>query len=308
MKNEGLEKTLAYIDAHICEKLTLPRLAGLAGYSPFYFSRLFSEVMGMPVTGYVRIRKLQYSVASLLEGKKVLEVSLMYGFESHEGYTRAFTQLFGSTPSTVKRHLTSYQVPAYVVPDKSPRRDFMENSNSNLQEHLQLLIYEILEQSLGEAREGHCTEIKILVRKDGTVQISDNGRGIPLSQDENEDQKILDRLLAGCPVSGLEYSRMGDFSALNLQTVNSLCESLQVCVYRNGTCFLQDYVRGIPQHKLRANPSKAECGMRITMKPDTTIFGDAVCSCDFLKEWMQGRLSALDPGDLNVSIEVCETF
>lgn len=308
MKNEGLEKTLAYIDAHICEKLTLPRLAGLAGYSPFYFSRLFSEVMGMPVTGYVRIRKLQYSVASLLEGKKVLEVSLMYGFESHEGYTRAFTQLFGSTPSTVKRHLTSYQVPAYVVPDKSPRRDFMENNNSNLQEHLQLLIYEILEQSLGEAREGHCTEIKILVRKDGTVQISDNGRGIPLSQDENKDQKILDRLLAGCPVSGLEYSRMGDFSALNLQTVNSLCESLQVCVYRNGTCFLQDYVRGIPQHKLRANPSKAECGMRITMKPDTTIFGDAVCSCDLLKEWMQGRLSALDPGALNVSVEVCETF
>lgn len=308
MKNEGLEKTLAYIDAHICEKLTLPRLAGLAGYSPFYFSRLFSEVMGMPLTGYVRIRKLQFSVASLLEGKKVLEVSLMYGFESHEGYTRAFTQLFGSTPSTVKRHLTSYQVPAYVVPDKSPRRNFMENSNNNLQEHLQLLIYEILEQSLGEAREGHCTEIKILVRKDGTVQISDNGRGIPLSQDENKDQKILDRLLAGCPVSGLEYSRMGDFSALNLQTVNSLCESLQVCVYRNGTCFLQDYVRGIPQHKLRANPSKAECGMRITMKPDTTIFGDAVCSCDLLKEWMQGRLSALDPGALNVSVEVCETF
>ena len=184
----------------------------------------------------------------------------------------------------------------------------MENNNSNLQEHLQLLIYEILEQSLGEAREVHCTEIKILVRKDGTVQISDNGRGIPLSQDENEDQKILDRLLAGCPVSGLEYGRMGDFSALNLQTVNSLCESLQVCVYRNGTCFLQDYVRGIPQHKLRANPSKAECGMRITMKPDTTIFGDAVCSCDLLKEWMQGRLSALDPGALNVSVEVCETF
>ena len=44
------------------------------------------------------------------------------------------------------------------------------------------------------------------------------------------------------------------------------------------------------------------------MKPDTTIFGDAVCSCDLLKEWMQGRLSALDPGALNVSVEVCETF
>lgn len=45
--------------------------------------------MGMPVTGYIRIRKLQYAIVSLLEGAKVLDVAIMYEFDSHEGFTRA---------------------------------------------------------------------------------------------------------------------------------------------------------------------------------------------------------------------------
>lgn len=98
------DHVLSYIDAHIQEKITLTDLAALAGYSPFYFSRLFSDMIGIPVTNYIRIRKLQHAMVSLLEGKKVLEVSLMYGFDSHEGFTRSFTQLFGSTPRTIRKH------------------------------------------------------------------------------------------------------------------------------------------------------------------------------------------------------------
>lgn len=111
MNSDQLEKVLAYIDEHIYEKIGLGALAELVGYSPFYFSKLFSDAMGMPVTGYIRIRKLQYAIVSLLEGRKVLEVALLYAFDSHEDFTRAFTQLFGSTPSTIRKHLTSYKVP-----------------------------------------------------------------------------------------------------------------------------------------------------------------------------------------------------
>lgn len=67
MENVNFDQILSYIDSHICEKIRLGDLAELAGYSPFYFSRLFSEAMGMPVTGYIRIRKLQYAMTSLLE-------------------------------------------------------------------------------------------------------------------------------------------------------------------------------------------------------------------------------------------------
>lgn len=78
MSTEILKEILAYIDEHIYEKISLLELAEMAGYSPFYFSKLFSEIMGMPITGYIRIRKLQYALGSLLEGRKVLDVSLMY--------------------------------------------------------------------------------------------------------------------------------------------------------------------------------------------------------------------------------------
>ncbi len=82
MNTETLRTILAYIDTHIHEKISLTELADVAGYSPFYFSKLFSEAMGMSVTWYIRIRKLQYALVSLMEGKKVLDVSLLYAFDS----------------------------------------------------------------------------------------------------------------------------------------------------------------------------------------------------------------------------------
>lgn len=48
-----LRRLLTYIDDHICEKISLVEMAELAGYSPFYFSKLFAEIMGMPITGYI---------------------------------------------------------------------------------------------------------------------------------------------------------------------------------------------------------------------------------------------------------------
>lgn len=65
MENVILADVLAYIDDHIHDKISLGELAELAGYSPFYFSKMFSEAMGMPVTGYIRIRKLQYAIVGM---------------------------------------------------------------------------------------------------------------------------------------------------------------------------------------------------------------------------------------------------
>ena len=302
MENVDFDQILSYIDSHIHEKIMLGDLAKLAGYSPFYFSRLFSEAMGMPVTGYIRIRKLQYAMASLLEGKKVLEVSLMYTFESHEGFTRAFTQLFGSTPSTVRKYMTSYHVPKYVVPATNFRREEMEKMNTNtLQNNLHQLVYEVLTESIKEAEKGHCTEIKIIISDNGTIKISDNGRGIPLTRNKHTDQLILDKILAGQPISNAEYSQMGDFAGSGMQTVNSLCENLHICVYRNGTCFKQDYIRGIPQHEVLSEATKHLSGTEITFKPDTTIFGNTTISETEIRSWIDKQISDLQ--HLVVSVE-----
>lgn len=295
MDNNIFEKVLAYIDAHIYEKITLGELAELVGYSPFYFSKLFSEAMGMSVTGYIRIRKLQYAIVSLLEGKKVLEVSLMYAFDSHEGFTRAFTQLFGSTPSTVRKYMTSYQVPEYFVPIVNAKKKVRENDmTETLQSSMHQIVYQVLNESLEEAREGFCTEIEIILFDDGKIRITDNGRGIPLTRNSHTDRIVLDKILAGHPISNMEYSQTGDFSQAGMQTANSLCESLQVRVYREGICFWQDYIRGIPQHEVMSEPTEHLSGTQITLKSDRVIFGDTMFSDKLIRTWLQKQVTDIN--------------
>lgn len=286
MDVEVLEKILSYIDRHICEKICLMELARLAGYSPFYFSSLFSKSMGMPVTGYIRIRKLQYALCSLLEGKGVLDVSLMYSFDSHEGFTRAFKRLFGSTPSKAKKYLSHYQVPKYIVPNIEYGGTCMKLDKNVLQENLNQIIFAVIKTSLEEAKEGFCTEIRVHFLQNGSVKILDNGRGIPLSENSKVSQQVLDKILSGQPITNVEYAQMDDFSQCDMQTVNSLCESLQITVYREGYCFRQDYVRGIAQHEVICRKQEHSSGTEIVLKQDKAIFVNTKFSVEALKEWI----------------------
>ena len=96
------------------------------------------------------------------------------------------------------------------------------------------------------------------------------------------NKAVLDKILAGHPISNLEYAGMGDFSQCSLQTVNSLCESLQVNVYRNGMWFQQDYVRGIAQHDVICKELEHESGTEMILKPDKQIFGETAFSIDVI--------------------------
>ena len=292
MNSDVLNKVLAYIDVHIHEKITLCDLSEIACYSPFYFSKLFSEAMGMPVTGYIRIRKLQHAIVPLLEGKKVLDVALSYAFDSHEGFTRAFTQLFGSTPSTVRKHLVSYQVPAYVVPTNLNERTFAMEID-NLQHNMHRLVFEFLEQSIEEANLGYCTEVEVMLLPDNSVRITDNGRGIPLSKDLCASKVVLDKILAGRPITNAEYSQMGDLAQAGLQTVNSLCETLQITVYRGGNAYKQSYVRGVAQHNLIVSDATCPSGTHVILRPDTAIFGDTAFLREEICNWLKNKTAGI---------------
>lgn len=301
MNEEMLNKVLAYIDAHIRQKINLCELSEIAGYSPFYFSRLFSEAMGMPVTGYIRIRKLQHAVVSLLEGHKILDVALLYSFDSHEGFTRSFTQLFGSTPSTVRKFLVSYTVPAYVVPTISNRRFIMDKTNEmGLQHNMHQLIFEVLENSIEEAREGYCTKIEVALMPDNRVRIVDNGRGLPLSEDLHASKAVLDKILAGRPITNEEYSQMGDLVQVGMQTVNSLCETLQITVNRKGKQYQQDYIRGIAQHDLRISNVLSTWGTEIILKPEKAIFGDNTFSPKLICDWLEEKSADMVNLEINM--------
>lgn len=243
--------------------------------------------MGIPITGYIRIRKLQYALGSLLEGRKVLDVSLMYAFDSHEGFTRSFTQLFGSTPSKVKKYLTSYKVPEYCVPNIEGRRMRMGADKESLIDNMHQIVYEVLKTSFEEADAGFCTEIDITLYEDGRVKITDNGRGIPLSQNEKTNQQVLDKILSGHPISSIEYAQMGDFAQGGMRVINSLCENLRINVYRDSNCYSQDYARGIAQHDVNSCEMEHSSGTEIILKPDSRIFGDIRFSTDMIQKWIE---------------------
>ena len=110
-----IEKALEYIDEHIEEKLSLNDIANYLGYSPFYVSRIFSQIMGISIVSYVRMRKLQFAFSSLQKSKTILEVAYQYGFESHEGFTRSFKRFFGFSPKVIKDQKVDYVIPNYFV-------------------------------------------------------------------------------------------------------------------------------------------------------------------------------------------------
>ncbi len=329
MNREILEASLQYIDQHIYEKIRLADLARLAGYSPFHFSALFSEAMGISVTTYIRIRKLQHAMKDLMAGEKVLDVALQYAFESHEGFTRAFTKLFGSTPKTVKKYLTSYTVPSYTIPrepkrSRNTRRVYaVEHTANNRKEDVQMktpqtlwedmhqIVFAFLRESLEEAREGHCTEIRLRLFPDNRIQVADNGRGLPLSDHSAQNQEIFSRTLAGSPVTPLDYERMEDLNSPSLQVAGSLCQTMDVTVYRNGNAYRQRYVRGIAQDALQCQASDHPSGMEVSLLPDPEIFGSLHFSPVRIAQWLeeqQKNAPALEKGTGNTACEVSISF
>lgn len=287
MEKDDFVKVLEYIENHITEKINLKELADFAGYSPYYFSKLFSNIYGIPVTGYIRIRKLQYSVGSLLAGMKVIDVALLYSFESHEGFTRSFVKLFGSSPSIIKRHLKQYKLPDVLYCVNADYFDEKEKDSMNLCDDMHRLVFEVLKNSIEEAAEGYCSKIEINLFSDNVVRIADDGRGIPLDVKGVIREEVLNNILAGAPITKLEYARMGDLPLDSLKVVNSLCESLTIKVYRGGKCYQQDYVRGVAQHEISCRESACEHGTEIIMKPDTAIFEDIFFMEEKIQDWIQ---------------------
>ena len=288
-----IQNAIDDIEADLCGDISADIIATNQHVSSYYFQKMFSALCDITVTEYIRNRRLSEEAFEIKkdETKTILDVALKYGFDSHEGFTRSFTKVFGSTPSTARKYLISYHVPEWMVPDTGKRSMRMGLDKSTLFENMHQIVFEILRTSLEEVDAGYCTEIAITLLQDGRIRISDNGRGIPLSKSTHVSKTVLDKILAGHPISSAEYAEMGDFSQCSMQTVNSLCESLQINVYRNGMWFQQDYVRGIAQHDVICKEQEHLSGTEMVLKPDRQIFGDTEFSVEVIKDWVQENIA-----------------
>ena len=108
MEHEAMiQAVLDEIDARIAENIRADELARAANYSVYHFCRLFMALTGTPVMGYVTRRKLEYALYDLRQGRRILDVAMDYGFETHAGFTKAFKKHFGYPPSLYHLHIAA---------------------------------------------------------------------------------------------------------------------------------------------------------------------------------------------------------
>jgi len=103
-------QAIEYIETNIAEELTIEMIADVTSYSPYHFQRIFNYVTGIPISEYIRKRRLSLAVFDLQDGEKVIDVAIKYGYSSADSFTRAFTKQHGIKPSQCKNKLITMEL------------------------------------------------------------------------------------------------------------------------------------------------------------------------------------------------------
>ncbi|GIQ71510.1 AraC family transcriptional regulator [Xylanibacillus composti] len=103
---QPFNQLMDYIEAHLTEEISGKDIATIVGMSDYHFKRMFSYMAGMSLQAYIKNRRLSVANVELINGAKVTDVAYKYGFQSVEGFSRAFREWSGFLPSEVaKNHI-----------------------------------------------------------------------------------------------------------------------------------------------------------------------------------------------------------
>jgi DNA gyrase subunit B len=157
------------------------------------------------------------------------------------------------------------------------------------------LLWEIVDNSVDEAINGHATQIEVTLDQDlKGARITDNGRGIPVDIHPKHKKSALELIMvtlhAGGKFEGKNYSVSGGLHGVGSSVVNALSESLNVIVRREGKEYTQSYSRGVPQSKLKELGTTRRRGTETHFRPDPQIFGKALkFDAEVVKERLQSK-------------------
>lgn len=101
----NFNKAMKYIDQNLENEVDFKKVSQIAGVSEFHFRKIFSYLSGMTLSSYIRKRKLSEASLDLINNKmKIIDVAIKYGYDSADGFTRAFKEWFGVNPSELNNH------------------------------------------------------------------------------------------------------------------------------------------------------------------------------------------------------------
>lgn len=161
------------------------------------------------------------------------------------------------------------------------------------------LVYEVVDNSIDEALAGYCDTIFVSIKEGNGIEVSDNGRGIPVDFHEKEQKSALEVVMTKIGAGGKfdkdSYKVSGGLHGVGVSCVNALSNEMVTTVYRDGNIYQQIYSRGKAQTGVEEIGHSDNRGTKQFFQPDDTIFTELVYNYDTLASRLR-ELSYLNKG------------
>ncbi|MDR6158006.1 DNA gyrase/topoisomerase IV subunit B [Chryseobacterium sp. SLBN-27] len=161
------------------------------------------------------------------------------------------------------------------------------------------LVYEVVDNSIDEALAGYCDTIFVAIKEGNGIEVSDNGRGIPVDFHEKEQKSALEVVMTKIGAGGKfdkdSYKVSGGLHGVGVSCVNALSNEMVTTVYRDGNVYQQIYSRGKAQTGVEEIGHSDNRGTKQFFQPDDTIFTELVYNYDTLASRLR-ELSYLNKG------------